>query len=273
MAQITTSEHANAPLVSGPSRLAVSYGLFSVLGFETPAEPHWQQGARWEDIVSNEVGILGMPSCDPEIPNPDKDFQEGGSNVEHTSAFTLYGSYKCSPFGNPISRAGELAQLRLQNLEEREVEKVLWDKLASVALAFPDLPILTSLTSTLDDLLEAVALLEQHIADEYGALGVIHLNRYNGTRLHKALGLEFRGGRAYTPLGTPVVIGQGYGSDAIVATGPLFGIRSEISQPYQLEGALLDMAQNDLYAIVERTYLIGFDQAPATRVELSSTTP
>lgn len=260
MAQVTLST-APGPLVTGPARVPVPYGLFSVLGFTQPGTPHWQQGVRWEDLGSTEVGVIGAPSCEPATPTVGlpKSFPRGGLELADAEPFTVYGSYLCSPIGNDLGFAEDTAELRLTTFEERGVERHLWEGEFADADSVGD----TSLT----ELVYAIATLEQHLADEYGSLGVLHVNREIGTLVQKQLGFDFRGGRAFTPLGTPVVIGQGYGSDAIVATGALFGFRSEIFTSSNRQGDLLNRDQNDLYSVAERTYLVGYDVA--ARIEIS----
>jgi hypothetical protein len=128
-------------------------------------------------------------------------------------------------------------------------------------------------------LAQGLGLLEAIIGQQYGALGVIHLPRAVALQ---ALGehlLETKGGRLQTMLGTPVVAGAGYpgsgpdgssipGKPWIYASAALFGYRSDVFTSSNRAGDLLDRASNDLYAVAERTYLLGFDDCTTAAVQI-----
>jgi hypothetical protein len=92
------------------------------------------------------------------------------------------------------------------------------------------------------------------------------------TASYLAKKLESRGGRMYTrSLQTPVIVGEGYATGMIFGTAPLFGYRSDVFTSSERRGDLLDRSNNNLYAIAERTYLVGFDPCPVLKVTFTPT--
>jgi hypothetical protein len=116
---------------------------------------------------------------------------------------------------------------------------------------------------------DALASLEQWIADEYGSQGVIHMSRRNAVLLTRLL--ESRGGRLYTStLQTPVVAGTGYDNEALIGTPALFGYRSEMFDSSARPGDLMDRGNNDMVAVAERTFVIGFDPCGVGKVTVDA---
>jgi hypothetical protein len=112
-----------------------------------------------------------------------------------------------------------------------------------------------------NDQVEGVAMAEALIADAYGGTPVLHMSRYTATKANEALRID--GGRLRTLLGSDVVAGGGYepspttaGATSIIfATGALNVVRSEIFDV----GNAIDPLTNDISAVVERTYSVGWD--------------
>lgn len=262
---------APAPVVEGPTRTALPYGLFSVLTPrpETADGGKWQNGITWESLTCAPASGIGEPECEPDstIGLP-KNFAEG-ILVGEASPFTIYGTFKCSPGGRTIQEAQNLATRHLLTREEARVEQ---------ALATGDLgntPNFTEAEVIVEGAFfdQGIGALEQFAAQEYGSQAVIHLPR-EAAQVAAYHGVTFNGGVARTALGTPVVFGSGYtgasptGDRAPLGSGnvwgyvtpALVGYRSEIIYPTNRLGDLLDRASNDLYSIAERTYVIGWDE-------------
>lgn len=248
-------------LTVGAVRKSLPFGLFSVLDAVTPDEPFWQVGgARWEYLnpaaeslgALDEVGqaISGLPKkFEPESGDPTWD------GVAEATQFSVYGHFLTSPVAWSQERAEQRALEHLLYGEETQVEQLLWSGTRSNS------PWLgasaTALGSTTLKL--AIANLEDFIGTTYGSLGVIHMSRKNASTLLSETALETRNGQLQTKLGTPVVAGSGYGSDKIYGSPALFGYRSEVFTSSRQGSPLLDIRNNDLYAVAERTYLIGYD--------------
>src|SRR5699024_3125298 len=81
--------------------------------------------------------------------------------------------------------------------------------------------------------------------------------------------IERRSGRLETRLGTPVVAGTGYAGDTVIGSPRVFGYRSEVFTSSNNAGDLLDRSTNDLYAVAERRYVLGFDPCGVGIVQLA----
>lgn len=257
-------------VVNGAARAPLPYGLFSILGFRG-GEERWENGVIFESLSCDPAGGIGNPDCDPETPTPGlpKDLDGGVLADGEASPFVVYGHHTCSPLGGNFARAQDLANQHLQVREEARVEQALWTgDLGNV----PNLSGANGYAAPVNlgslPLWRAVSLLEQEIAKRYGSLGTIHMSRENASRLMKEGDLVRQGGRLFTAMGTPIAAGTGYTSERIVATPALFGYRGDVFTSSNRPGDLLDRATNDLYAIAERQYLIGFDECAVLEVTI-----
>lgn len=273
------SQFAPAGTVEGPARVAAPFGLFSVLS-PSPGdtEERWLNGVVWEPITCSAASGLG-PDCDAEAASGfPKGFPEG-AGLGEADPFYVYGSYVCSPVGHDVQWAQQRAALHLIAREEAAVEHALWTgDLGNT----PNLTGATGLNSgTALDPVEAIGILEDWLAAEYGSRGVIHMTRRAATSGLAALSLRIEGQRLVTALGTPVVAGSGYtgtspagaapsaGESWIYASPGLFGYRSQTIEPSNRPGDLLNRANNDLHGMVERGYLLGWDPCGTAAVEMT----
>lgn len=261
-------------LVQKAPRLPLPFGLNSVIGWRPDSE-RWQNGVRFEPGTCEPVHGVSNQYCDPEdrVGFP-KELDSNLSDLAEANVFGVLGWFNCTPVGYSVADANDLAMEHLISREETRVEQAFWTgDLANV----PNLSGANGFTAptnigsyALEDGWEAIADLEQWIGENYGSLGVIHMSRQVATLLFKTGDLKSSGGRLYTPLGTPVVAGSGYESDRIVATPALFGYRSEAFNSSATPGDLLDRNTNDLYAIAERLYLLGFDPCGLAEVTITA---
>lgn len=251
--------NATAPyVVTGPARTPAPYGLFSVVDFREDGTRRWENGGvTWASFDGTELlGVVGAVQADDTLPGTPKTF-ESSTDQEEAGVFTVYGQQKVTPIAWSQEDASTRARAILTSLEERTVETVLAGTIAGLAQTLSDAPVIGSDS----DMLEVVAILEDWLADHYGSRGVLHMNRGNALRGIAAKALETRGRGLYTRLGTPVVAGQGYPDDAAYATSALLGYRSDVFENTGRPYDLLDKGTNDLYAIAERTYSLGFESA------------
>lgn len=262
-------------LVQGVPRSPLPAGLFSLLAPRAGSGDRWENGVIWETLTCQPAGGRGADDCDPEadIIGLPKELDPMDAEDGAATPFAVYGHHTCTPIGNTQERASALAEQHLLNREEARVEQALWTGDLGNVPNFAGANGYAAIDNvgTYSNVWRAVARLEQEIAERYGSKGVLHMSREVATIAAKEGDLRFSGGRILTPLETPVVAGAGYSSDKIVATPPLFGYRSEIitgsNRPYDL----LDIRQNNLTALAERMYLLGFDPCGAASVSLSIT--
>lgn len=238
--------------VPAPVRTPLPYGLFSVLTFRTSNDPHWQGGVQWEPLSCDPLPPVLVVNCDPATPNEGfpKQFETGTDPAE-ADAFTVYGTYQCNPVGGGDGFAQDQATQRLLAGEEAQVTQRLAQLFAGD---------LTTPPAAVDPA-TALGQAEQAIAAEYGAQGLIIVDRVTAATLAGRNLLVSSGARLQTQLGTPVVLAPTQmGVDGLIVHGPTpFGYRSEVFTSSNQQGDLFDRSTNTLTAIAERTYLLGFD--------------
>ena len=264
-------------VVQRPDRVGLPYGLFSVLVPRPQSDDlHWMNGIEWEPLTCSPVSGTGI-DCEDALGLP-KSFADGGG-VGDATAFNVYGSYQCSPVGRTITEAQERATLHLLSREEAGVENALWTGALGNT---PNLQGATDLTSgTAVDVVDGIGQLEDFLATEYGSLGVIHMTRSGLITATAALAVVRDGQRMVTQGGTPVVAGAGYpgtspaaaapdaGETWMYATPALFGYRSDVITSSNRDGDLLDRGTNDLFAVAERAYVLGWDDCGVAAVNVT----
>src|SRR3546814_7145892 len=199
---------APATVVDPIARTALPFGLLSAVTPRPVGNSRWESGVEWEPLACGPASGIGEPDCDPEVPTVGlpKTFPVPGG-VDAADAFTIYGSYECSPMGHTLEYAQERATEHLLAREEARAEQAIWTG------DLGNTPNFTEGTDSASGALEprlALAEAEQYIATAYGSLGTIHMPRYVTSILLGEMLLEVRGTRLYTRLGTPVIAGAGY---------------------------------------------------------------
>lgn len=252
--------------VPAPSLVPYPSGLFSVVSPSPFTDVHAEAGVWWRGVACGEVGLT-TGTCTIDSPVEPKDYNVVCSTSFGTS-FTVYARSNESLGGSPTDEKFEAARQQLLAGEQWAVERFLWDELVAS---------ITPVTGNAGSFQEGVAMAEQLIAWNYGGAALLHLSRYSAIMAQDALVRE--GGRLLSLLGTPVVAGGGYGdnppavtpgqSGLVIATGPLVIFRSEIIE----NGRTYDQAVNSVDALVERTYVIGWDCAAIAVLATPTPTP
>jgi len=254
--------------VTSPARVPAPYGLFSVLAFREPFNAHWQGGGiKWLSIDGSiPLGVIGPVQEDRETTTGMPKQFALGELVDNAGIFTVYGQQKITPIASTQAISTERARLLLTALEERTIETVLSGAVAGLT---PDFTTSPDTVTPGTDIIENLGALENYLATNYGSRGVIHMSRDQAVAGVAAGAMVTKGNGLFTALGTPVVAGSGYTKTKMFATSALVAYRSDIfdnvGQPYDL----LDKETNDLYAIAERTYSIGFESAALGVITLS----
>jgi len=262
------ANYTPADLVAGAQRIPLPFGLLSVVDLRPDESAHWRGGG----VVHEYLDPFTVDSIGP-VQNPQSDtaglpknlgfpMDESGDDLDpgfiHSDTFTVYGHFVVSPIAWTPEQAQARATENLLTFEEREAEHNFWTGEKGNQPNLTD-GVIDNGTFDVSKINAAIGALERFIADTYGSLGVIHMNRQLAAAGMTSGTLKANGSKLFTALGTPVVAGAGYPSGSIRATPALFGFRSDIFTSSEVRGDLLDRTKNDLYAVAERTYLIGFD--------------
>lgn len=219
------------------------------------------------------TGTVTVTQVSGTAPGLPKDLGANGGGLGTASPFTVYGHFTCSPVGFSPEMAQDRATQHLLAREEARVEQAFWtgDLLNDPNLAESANDLTPTPPGTAVSADAGIAALENFVAGVYGSLGVVHMTRGAASVLLARDRLVQTGSRLTTGLGTPVVAGAGYpgtspagadpgvGETWVYVTPALFGYRSEVFTSSNRSGDLFDRATNDLYAVAERTYLLGFD--------------
>lgn len=264
---MTTTGIAPPALVQGAARTALPYGLLPLVDFRSG---RWESGVEWETLTCADADGIGQWSCDPETPTEGlpKNLDQLDATLGEATAFTVYGHHNCSPVGTTPAAAQAKADTHLATKGPLRVEQAFWTG------DLGNTPNLQTAATTLGggvavDMTEGVAALEAHVASTYGGQGVIHVPLAGAVHLISGGVVRTVDGGLATVLGTPVAAGAGYpgtGPSAVTdsqfwayVTPPVFGYRSPVVPSSNRPGDLLDRSTNDLYAVAEQAYLLGFD--------------
>lgn len=266
--------------VPGPKYTPNRYGLLTVSEPITPENGHWEGGITWDDELCSEVHssleycpipVSGFP---PKI--TDRDFQSCCADP-----FLIYASYDCPPVGKPASEAFSVAQKRLSNNEEREVEKVFWTGISedggvvNPSLAFGN----SECGSTPVDLtgsggpvgvIASMAVLESALGECAPGTGVIHANFGLASFLAANFLINQQGDQWYTVTGQRLALGAGYpgsgpgniaadaGTTWMFATGPVVIYRSDVFLTPERFKEAMDAKLNSVQVYAERIYAVGW---------------
>lgn len=248
-------------------RVDLPFGLFSVVSFRESSDKHWLNGIEWEAMTCDPATGIEVVDCD-DLVNFEQTFS-GAWPVGEAAAFVVQGSYKCgAPGGGALREAEEKAGAHLLAREQTQAEFYLWRRMAQDATDVHS-------AGALDPEF-ALAALEDWLGSTYGSLGAIHASR--GAASLWPTNIDSRGSRLYTKIGTPVSAGGGYprtapdGSPAaagetwVYASPALFGYRGEVYS----QGVQLDRGHNDLTAVANRDYAIGYDPCGVAAVRMKT---
>ena len=266
-------------LVTGPPRTALPFGLFSVFTFRGSSE-RWEAGVQWETISCDPAGGRGADNCgESAVIGLPKELGPNNGEVGQGLPFTVYGHFSCSPLGYTPATAQSKATEHLEAREEARAEQAFWTgDLGNTPFLADDPTVLAGGTAMPPP--AGLAILEDFIAYNYGGVGVIHLSRGAALQAIAYRAVEAKNGKLTTGLGTPVVAGAGYpgtgpggtsageGESWAYVSPAVFGYRSEVFSSSNRAGDLLDRTTNDLYAIAERIYLLGYDPCGVGAVTL-----
>ncbi|WP_345633706.1 hypothetical protein [Streptomyces lacrimifluminis] len=263
---------------------SLPYGLWDSVQTPDAGGAHWQQGVTWEDrcptgdtTYDECLSVTGTGSP----PEPPAKTANVVQESRGALPFTVYARFDCSPIG--LGDAQTVAQDALARVEQLQVERAFWTGTAGgQPVVFPHL---AADTETLDgeivlqpvatpvvtgaDIVTALGLLEQELAECYAGQGLIHVPRSVLPTLDAWNLVEAVDGRLVTTAGNLVVAGGGYpgtgpdgaapadGTTWIYATGAAWGYRSNVFFSQVRDS--LNRSSNTLQMLAERNYLLGFE--------------
>ncbi|MEC3994998.1 cupin [Actinacidiphila sp. DG2A-62] len=187
-------------------------------------------------------------------------------HVEHAVPHTIYAGTECSAMGWSYEEARQHVLASLELGEQQAVEAAFWrDTLApnAIDLTPADGPV---------NVASGIAALEGCLAETYGGVGTLHVP----AGLAAVLGCcnilrETPAGGLRTLAGNCAVIGAGYsamnsgpdgmpaapGSAWVYISGPVEIRRSPVDVVPDVRGPAINIRNNDLRVLAERTYVVG----------------
>lgn len=282
--------------VDPPTYTPSPFGLLAVADIRQD-DSHWQMGVSWEDICGG-TGTT-VADCDTSAPvvTGSGMIPVKAPTTQRTlygaTPFTVYTEIDCSP-PDFYDNAESLTQQALNRFESFQVERTFWTGIAMDRnqtggfqnAVLPHLAANAAITETYQgrtttlqmastvvtgvplNVVDALGALEGALAGCLNGTGVIHVPQSLAPTL--ALILTRQGNKFLTPNGNVVAIGSGYpgtsptgtapalGTAWMYATGPVFGYRST-PKMYASPTQSFDHSVNTMKAIVERTYVLGYD--------------
>lgn len=266
--------------VPGPKFYANRYGLLSIAEPITPEDGHWEGGITWDDDLCSEVHStiefcpIPVTGFAPKI--TDRDFQSCCADP-----FLIYGTYDCPPVGKTAREAFNIAEKRLSNREEREVERVFWTGITEDGQEInPSLqagntecgsaPINLTPQGGPVGVVQSMAVLESALGDCAPGTGVIHANYGLASFLASSMLIYQHDEAWFTVTGQRLAIGAGYpgtgpnnvpataGTTWVYATGPVVVYRSEIFLTPERFREAFDAKLNSVQVYAERVYAVGW---------------
>lgn len=252
-----------------------SYGLLTSIEPSHISDPHWQAGFSWESDCSVETSSTLLP-CPEALGSKATD---GGLVFCRAKPFTVYGSYKCSTGGRPVSEAKEIATNRLLRNKESGVERIFWTGVTPVGNIDPSLqggnstcdlvPVDLTPVSGAVSPIAAIAALESNMVDCIpGGVGVFHVNLGFLPYLAANFLLNEKDGKFYSPSGQLIVAGAGYpgtgpgnipvppGETWIFATGLMAVYESDVFYNPTDVSQAIDRRINDITFWAEQTFSV-----------------
>ncbi|MBM0227976.1 hypothetical protein [Micromonospora sp. ATA51] len=255
--------------VDAPATTPYKFGLFSAAAVVDPADQReFQAGVEWEPLCVDAPAPTSVAAAS----DPDRvamALPDGVPSVQ-AGVIRLYAGLT----GRSTARPDLLERARraLGAVEQQSLEHYVWTGEAGndAYLADADTEVLAGAAAV--PLEEGVGLLEAHIGDRAGVLGALWAPRWTGGWFASKALARIEGPRLVAPLGNPIVFAQTTGVGAggaapaageawLYATGPVMVRRSAVFLPKLAEA--LDRTDNEVFAVAERFYTVGWSCAVA----------
>ncbi|MBL6280161.1 hypothetical protein JMF97_28765 [Micromonospora fiedleri] len=263
--------------VDAPAATPYRYGLFSAAAVvDSVDQREFQAGVEWEPQCVD----APAPTNTAAASDPDRAAMElpDGVPLVQSQVIRLYTGLAGVLPGRPdlLDRARRAVGL----VEQQSLEHYVWtgDDGTTPHLAAASTPVLAGSEVAPVALETGVGLLEAHLAEKAGVLGVLWAPRWTAGWFVSMSLTRLEGPRLVGPLGNPVVFAQTTGvgpGDAVpepgeawlYATGPVMVRRSAVFVPRLPEA--LDRKSNEVFAVAGRFYTVGWScTVAAVKVKL-----
>lgn len=238
--------------VTAPALVPYRYGIASVAPAVPPGADRWTAGVWWRTVACGQPVGVTEGTCTVDSPPAPLTVNVTPCVITEAAAFTVYARSDAGLGGDGGDVDVKRARARdiLIAGEQFAVEKQLWTLLLAA----------TPSEVVVADVADAVAQLEHLAVGAYAGQLTLHMSRYSATRAKQAGVIERSGDRLTTVLDSQVVAGGGYaradgGDISVIATGQPVVIRGDIVDV----GMHVDVLHNVIDAVVERTYVVGWD--------------
>jgi hypothetical protein len=227
-------------------------GLLPVADVTDTTDGHVAFGIEYQSFLCEEGGYTsgcvdapaGVPVDDPKL--------FGGSHVVQGVPVTVYAGVECDLFGSPYDQQ---AADRLAGSEDRLVAAAFYRHAVLGAWNAGTAPVVLPGPITQDNVVEAIAALEQYAAENYAGMPVLHMNRATATwAISQDVVVGSLDGTLMTVQGTPVANSAGYPDGVIFVTGQVHLWRTPV-QAFQAP----NLSTNTSMALAERTYVLSTD--------------
>ncbi|MFF0467594.1 hypothetical protein ACFYPX_09245 [Micromonospora zamorensis] len=263
--------------VEAPATMPCKYGLFSAAVVVDPADQReFQAGVEWEPQCVDSPAPTNLAAAS----DPDRAamvLPDGVPSVQ-AAVIRLYAGLT----GRSTARPDLLDRGRraLGLVEQQSLEHYVWTGEGGNAtyLADAETEVLADSDAAPVPLETGVGLLEAHISDRAGVLGVLWAPRWTAGWFAEKGQSRIEGPRLVCPLGDPIVFAQttGVGPGGVApaageawlyGTGSVMVRRSAVYLPILDEA--LDRKDNEVFAVAERFYTVGWScAAAAVKVKL-----
>lgn len=257
-----------------PEPAAPRFGLESVIRW-LPVDPKVFMGVQFQTGRCDAARLTSALQCDPDE-SPFGVPKESARTFEIVTAspFAIYGEDECNPVGRSAEEAFARARRHLETGRGRALERaVQFGEAGNEPTLVNDATDITPAGGAVS-LRDAIGRAEQYLAENYGGVGVLHMDRR--TVAHAMTdGLIFvNGEQLQTVFGTLVAAGGGYdlavGPDEdpsespsvghwIYVTGAVFGWKSAVEDVPGTYSGSIDRGTNTQIVLAEQVFVVAWE--------------
>ena len=261
---------APALYVAAPTITPARYGLVSAADLVVESDPHFANGVEFEQ---NPCGPAKLAPNECVTEPEDARTVDDGIDLVESGPITVYNGFTCRAVGVDEAQMLDRARKALAGGEWAAVEKAVWslgDPLRLMNDGAVEGAETEVLTTDAVSLVKGIGLLEEHLGEQYGGVGVIHAPRAVAGFAAERRQIDVEAGHKVTTLGTRWSFGNypNTGVDGVaaavdtawlVATGAVAVRRSEVKPKPVSFAEAMNRRTNEIFAIAERTYVVSWE--------------